>query len=90
MPKLTKKVSQILVLFQELSNLDHLVMQSNHKNAFRTKHDGASSNLIVKQWGVTYIWSCRGEAFTQILPKTSPNIGTMQIASQFGTYDNTK
>ena len=81
MPKLTKKVSQILVLFQELSNLDHLVMQSNHKNAFRTKHDGASSNLIVKQWGVT---SC------QILPKTSPNIGTMQIASQFGTYDNTK
>ena len=64
-------------------------MQSNHNNAFRTKHDGASSNLIVKQWGVTYIWSCRGEAFTQILPKTSPNIGSMEHMITPSNHNNT-
>jgi hypothetical protein len=28
-------------------------MQSNHKYTFRTKHDGHSSKLIAKQWGIT-------------------------------------
>ena len=31
----------------------HLITQSNHKNTFRTKHAGISSQLIVETWAYT-------------------------------------
>ena len=41
-PKMTPNVG----IIQIISILDHLIMQSNHKYTFTTKHDGISSKLI--------------------------------------------
>ena len=51
-----------------IPSLDPFIMQSNHKNIFRTKYDGVSSKLIAKQ---PYIWSLGG-GHTQILTINDP------------------
>jgi hypothetical protein len=65
-------------------------MQSNHKKTIRTKHDGISSKLIAKQWGVTLYMVTPGGQIPKFWPKMTPNIGIMQITSQFGPFDNAK
>ncbi len=66
-------------------------MQSNHKNTFRTKRDGIYSRLMAKQWGGgNPIYGHLGRSNTHFLPKMNPNIGLMQITSQFGPFDNVK
>jgi hypothetical protein len=65
-------------------------MQSNHKNTFRTKHDGISSKLIAKKWGVTLYMVTPGVKHPNFDKKMTPNIGIIQITSQFGPFDNAK
>ena len=65
----------------------HFIMQSNHKNIFRTKEGGISSKnnrKTVERW--LYIWSPRGVKY----PNMTQNIGIMQITSQLGPFDNEK
>jgi hypothetical protein len=65
-------------------------MQSNHKNTFRTKEDVISSKIIAKQWGVTLYMVSPGGQISKFLQKMPPNIGIMQITSQFGPFDKAK
>ena len=37
---------------QRTLQFGHLIAQGNHKNMFRTKHDGISSKVIANQGGV--------------------------------------
>ena len=67
-----------------------LVMQSNHKNIFRTKHDGISSILMWNQWGDNPIWSLVGPNTQILTKKMHQNIGMMQIPSPFEPFDNDK
>jgi hypothetical protein len=52
-PTFWPKITPNIGIIQITSLLDHLMMQSSHKYIFTTKHDGISSKLIAKQWGVT-------------------------------------
>ncbi len=53
------------------------------QNTFRAKHDGISSKLITKEWGVTlYMITPRGQ-IAKFGQKITPNIGIMLITSQF-------
>ncbi len=70
--------------------MDHFIIQSNHENTFTTKHDGISSKLIAKQWGLTLYMVTPGGQIPNFWPKMDPNIGIMQITSQFGPFDNAK
>ncbi len=54
-------------------------MQSNHKNTFRTTHDGIASKLIAKQWKVTLYMVTPGGQIPNFVPKMTPSIGIMQI-----------
>jgi hypothetical protein len=79
---LNKNDPQILVLCKWLPNLVHLLIQSNHKNTFRTMLDGISSKIIAKQSGVPYYWHHWGVKYQNFdkknwggnLPKMTPNI----------------
>ena len=48
-------------------------MQSKHKNTFRTKHDGISSELIAKQLGVVAYMGTPGGQIPKILTTNKPN-----------------
>ncbi len=65
-------------------------MQSNHNNAFRTKHDGISSILIDTQYGVTLYMVTPGGQIPTFVPKMTPNVGIMQLTYTFGPFDNAK
>jgi hypothetical protein len=65
-------------------------MESNHKNTFRTMEDGISSKIIARELGVTLYMVTPGGQIPDFLPKNTPNIGIMQINSQFGPFDNAK
>ncbi len=65
-------------------------MQSNRKNTFRTKYVSISSKLITKQQVVTHYWVTPGGQTPNFFTKNDPNIGIMQITSQFGPFDNIK
>jgi hypothetical protein len=45
-PTFWSKMTPDIGIIQITSLLDHLIMQSNHKYTFTTKHDGISSKLI--------------------------------------------
>ena len=60
--------------WQITSNFALLVMQSNHKNIFRTKHDGISSILMWNQWGDNPIYGPPVGPNTQILTKKCTQI----------------
>ncbi len=79
-------IIQITSLFGPL----HLIMPSYHKNTFRTKHGDISSTLIVKQWVATLYMVMPGVKYLNFDQKITQNIGIMQIASQLGSFDNTK
>jgi hypothetical protein len=64
-------------------------MQSNHTNTFRTKHDGISSKLIAKQWGVTLYMDTPGSN-TKMLTKNYHKYGYYANTSQFGPFGNAK
>jgi len=67
-----------------------LIVQSNHKNTFRTNHDSISSKSRVKQWGVTLYMGIPGGQINKIWPKMSPNIGNRQINSPIEPFGNAK
>ena len=60
----------------------------NTKITFRTEHDGICSKLIAKQLGVTLYMVTPGGQIPKFWPKMTPNIGIIQITSQFGPFDN--
>ncbi len=66
------------------------IMQSNHKNTFKTKHDVISSKLIAKQWGITLYMVTPGGQIPKFWQNSTPNIGIMEITYQFGPFDNAK
>ena len=65
-------------------------MQSNHTNTFRTMEDGISSEIIAREWEVTLYMVTPGGQIPDFLQNMTPNIGIMQINSQFGPFDNAK
>ncbi len=67
-----------------------MIIQNNHKNTFPTNHDSISSKVIAKQQVVTlYMVTPEGQV-PKFGQKITPNIGNMQITSQFGPHNNTK
>ena len=64
-------------------------MQSNKK-----VHIGKSLMVFIqnslKPAGVTPTYKHPGGQITKFSPKITPNIGIMQITSQFGAFDDTK
>ena len=65
-------------------------MQSYHKNTFMAKEDGISSKIIARELGVTLYMVTPGGQIPKFWPKITPNIGIIQITSQFGPFDNAK
>ena len=65
----------------------HFIMQSNHKNTFRTKEGGISSKIIAKHWvGDSIYMVTQGIKY----PNITQNTGIMQISSQLGPFGNEK
>jgi len=70
--------------------LAHLIIESNHKNTFRTTHEGIYSKLIGKQWGVAIYLGTPKVKYPNFDPKMTPNIEIMQITSQFEPFDHAR
>ena len=65
-------------------------MQSKYENRFMTKFVIIYEKLMGKQQELTLNMVTRGVQIPKYWPKIMPNIGIMQITSQFGPFDNTK